>query len=56
MKINFLAGVREEIVKIGLLSEWDNGDRETREQHDKEIREKYNRIPIEDVNTIWKSS
>lgn len=41
--IDFAPGMRERLVRIKLLSEWDDGSAEARERHDEEIRKKYGR-------------
>ena len=43
VKVNFADGVREKLVQINLLAEWDYCTEQSREAHDKQIREKYNR-------------
>ena len=44
MRVNFADGIREKLIEINLLSYWDDCTAQAREQHDKEIRDKYKRV------------
>ena len=44
MQVNFADGTREELIRLNLLSRWDDCTVKAREEHDEEIRVKYNRL------------
>jgi len=44
MKVNFAEGIREKLVELKLLAEWDYCTEQSREAHDEEITVKYNRL------------
>ena len=44
MQENFADGTREELIRLNLLSRWDDCTVKAREEHDEEIRVKYNRL------------